>query len=334
MANLLINKWCNLNCPYCFLKGTALKQNDTMSVENFIKVMKFLKDSGENTRIGICGGEPTIHPNFADIMCLSFANFKYVQLYTNGINLDKYFDILVWDKLAVLLNFNSPKDIGIDNYRRLRQNIDYLIRRLGTQCVTLGLNIYTNNIEDYSYAFPVFERYNIDHMRVSVCVPITQENKHINPLDYFKSRHDIIKALLVECYKRNIQAKFDCNFPPACIFTDEDIKEFRSYGSLFDESDILEAVGCYNDIMPLDILPDLTVSRCFGLDRYMARPLDSFKNLREIYEYFYRVISIPASKIMPDEKCFECEYYKEKGCICGCLTYKLDKLKEMQEKGE
>jgi sulfatase maturation enzyme AslB (radical SAM superfamily) len=44
MANIAINNYCNLKCEYCFAKEMISESNKTMSIENYIKLLKYLTE--------------------------------------------------------------------------------------------------------------------------------------------------------------------------------------------------------------------------------------------------------------------------------------------------
>jgi sulfatase maturation enzyme AslB (radical SAM superfamily) len=68
MANIAINNYCNLKCDYCFADNMIKEANKTMSLDNYIKVLKYLTEQNYEQRIGIIGGEPTLHPQFKEIL--------------------------------------------------------------------------------------------------------------------------------------------------------------------------------------------------------------------------------------------------------------------------
>ena len=63
MANIAITNYCNLKCPYCFADDMIHDDNKNMSLENYVKILRYLIQYNE-TDIGIIGGEPTLHPQF------------------------------------------------------------------------------------------------------------------------------------------------------------------------------------------------------------------------------------------------------------------------------
>ena len=61
MANIMINEICNLRCPYCFADEFVNKNPKEMSMEDFDTALNFALSSGYDERIGLIGGEPTLH---------------------------------------------------------------------------------------------------------------------------------------------------------------------------------------------------------------------------------------------------------------------------------
>ena len=113
MANIFLTRKCNLKCPYCFADEFVNKENEEFTLENFKKVVDFIKTDGIG-RIGLIGGEPTIYSHFREAIEILNADEKIneVVIYTNGLNLDKYLDILGNEKICFLINCNSASDIG------------------------------------------------------------------------------------------------------------------------------------------------------------------------------------------------------------------------------
>lgn len=77
-----LSKNCNLKCKHCYNEGKTfkneLKKDDWINVLNKFKALKTVK------RIIILGGEPTIYPNFYEILEYCIDNFENVILETNG----------------------------------------------------------------------------------------------------------------------------------------------------------------------------------------------------------------------------------------------------------
>lgn len=85
--NILLTDHCNLQCPYCFAtnKLVADKKNlSHMSLKNLKIALDFCKKSGER-RIGVLGGEPTLHPYFGKMIKMIVNSGLDFTLFTNGI---------------------------------------------------------------------------------------------------------------------------------------------------------------------------------------------------------------------------------------------------------
>ena len=225
MANIMLTYRCNLHCSYCFANEFVNKNSTDISIKNFVKALSFVTRKGKDM-VGLIGGEPTLHPGFQVIMELLLANpmVSGIQLYTNGLLLDRYIELFNHPKVRILINCNSPQVIGEKSFACLQKNLDSLMQKQDLKDrVLLGINLYSNDM-DYSYMMNFLRRYDMHRVRISLTVPDFSSCGEINALEYFMSR----KKFLLEFFKNmdNIQvmAKYDCNFPPDCIWTDEEKK--------------------------------------------------------------------------------------------------------------
>lgn len=79
-----VTTWCNLDCTGC-LRTIESKQGKWqsrhMSVETFSKIVNNLPSAGSVTLHGI--GEPTMHPNFIELVKIARASGKFAQLHCN-----------------------------------------------------------------------------------------------------------------------------------------------------------------------------------------------------------------------------------------------------------
>lgn len=128
MANIFLTRKCNLKCSYCFADEFVNKENEEMSFEDFVKVFNFIKEE-KREKIGLIGGEPTLHSQFSKILEYILANSeddRIIVVYTNGLAIDKYIDLLSNPRVLILINCNSPKDIGMQNFEKLKANLKLL----------------------------------------------------------------------------------------------------------------------------------------------------------------------------------------------------------------
>lgn len=67
MANIFLTRKCNLKCPYCFADEFVNQKNQDVTLENFKKILNFIKVD-KTSKVGLIGGEPTLHPKFNEIL--------------------------------------------------------------------------------------------------------------------------------------------------------------------------------------------------------------------------------------------------------------------------
>ena len=71
MPNIAFINYCNLSCPYCFANEFIEEKKQLISEEQLKKILNFLKLNKQNqAKIGIIGGEPTLHPDFKKLLLL------------------------------------------------------------------------------------------------------------------------------------------------------------------------------------------------------------------------------------------------------------------------
>ena len=69
MANILLTNVCNLQCPYCFANYYTHDIAEEITLESFKKALDFIASSNnQNEKIGLIGGEPTLHTQFGEIL--------------------------------------------------------------------------------------------------------------------------------------------------------------------------------------------------------------------------------------------------------------------------
>jgi organic radical activating enzyme len=68
MANIAILNYCNLKCEYCFADDMIHEESSAVTLEDFQKILEFTAKVPGMNHIGIIGGEPTLHPQFDEIL--------------------------------------------------------------------------------------------------------------------------------------------------------------------------------------------------------------------------------------------------------------------------
>lgn len=83
-----INRACNLNCPVCFA-DSGTHRSEHYPIETVEKMLDaVVTNEGEPDVVQLSGGEPTIHPQFFEILAAARARpIKHLMINTNGIRI-------------------------------------------------------------------------------------------------------------------------------------------------------------------------------------------------------------------------------------------------------
>ncbi|MFR4579820.1 radical SAM protein [Clostridium sp.] len=322
MPNIMLTYGCNLKCPYCFANEFVNKKSNYISKENFIKAINFLTHD-DVARVGLIGGEPTLHPYFKDFLEYLIENRRVSEttIYTNGILLNNYINQVITPKFRLLVNCNSPKEIGEDAFEKLRSNLDVLINKhYMRERINLGINLYSDDL-DYSYIIDLLKMCGLHRVRISLTVPDFSICGSINAIEYFKRRKNFLLGFLHKMQENNILPYYDCNKPPYCIWSDEEKEWIENMVEQYHVESNL--VGDHSFCYPvIDILPDLQAVRCFGMSEYEKVKIDDFQNVSEIASYFLNHIDSASYQISAVDECKECKKRQLRKCTAGCIGFK------------
>ncbi len=327
MANIMLTYRCNLKCPYCFANEFVNHSQCDISMDNFHTALEFIKSSKER-HIGLIGGEPTILPHFREVLQIlsDDDDIEAVTIYTNGIKIDSCLEFMQNTKFNMLVNCNSPRDIGEAQFAVLRRNLDqaFLIKDVWKR-LNLGINLYSNSL-DYSYIVSMLERYNLHRVRMSVTVPNMDADKAADSLEYMQSRKDYILGFIQECAHRDIAPYFDCNVIPKCIWTEEQLQILRGVIDRFHlkSTNLLGNHGFCRPV--IDILPDLTAVRCFGTSDFTKVSIRDFRCFEDLRNYYVNLIDCHVTSCMKHDQCKSCYEKKVLQCTAGCLAFIKDAL--------
>ena len=87
LIDLSLNNYCNLSCDFCYMSAKPLKEGEHLSMQDFdLLVQKMVKS--RVLQIALGGGEPTLHPQFTEILRKLRVDANIIPNYTtNGSNL-------------------------------------------------------------------------------------------------------------------------------------------------------------------------------------------------------------------------------------------------------
>lgn len=82
-VDVYISSQCNRRCTYCFLPPDFFTSGKRMSVTSFSDIVSWSKRHGVR-EITLLGGEPSLHPSFAEMVRVANSNEMDVRVVTNG----------------------------------------------------------------------------------------------------------------------------------------------------------------------------------------------------------------------------------------------------------
>jgi MoaA/NifB/PqqE/SkfB family radical SAM enzyme len=339
MANIMVNEACNLRCPYCFAEEFVNKAPKEMTLEDFREALAFVLSDDSDRQVGIIGGEPLLYTHIDEAMRIALGDRRtdLVMIYTNAVALNRLApEILEAKKFRMLVNCNSPKDMGTEAFEKMRLNLLRFQRdHAGDGRFRLSVNIYKPDF-DYSYVVPLVRELGFDVIRLSVSVPQKGALNGKSPLDYFQEMKLVAMRFVCDMIRCGVITGFDCNFLPGCVLTREErdsvmaAKEvfYDALSRRYSEAFWQRSIVCqtHNCTPVIDILPDLTAIRCFGLSEYTKRDIRDYRSIGELRDHYISTVDRPAHRLWTAEECEDC-YERESGaCSGGCLLFKAEQL--------
>ena len=113
---------CNLTCPVCFAHSAPGGEHVPLDQCRYA-IDELVRMEGEPEVLQLSGGEPTIHPNFFEILDYAVAQpIEWVMVNTNGLRLAKDRNFLerlgeYRDRCEVYLQFDSLEELGQQQLR-------------------------------------------------------------------------------------------------------------------------------------------------------------------------------------------------------------------------
>jgi hypothetical protein len=161
LAIIEINQACNLACPVCFASAADIHGSHRPLAE-IERMLDALVDSeGEPDLVQLSGGEPTIHPQFFDILdAVKRRPIRHVMINTNGVRIAQ--DRAFVERLAryaprleVYLQFDSLNDDALVELRgakltRIRQKALEALEAVGLSTTLVA--VVKRGVNDHEVA--------------------------------------------------------------------------------------------------------------------------------------------------------------------------------------
>lgn len=307
MANLLLTTDCQRNCSYCFAQENKDK-HQSFTWQNFMSAVSFVATGPK--ALNLLGGEPTLHPEFMNMLEYLIVNDYIIQVFTNGMIKQDLLDditsllnrvVLREQQLLFAVNVNEEK------YRTEEENRRQL-RFLNSMSRLAFPSFTIHELTDLSFLQRLVEDYYLDPaIRLGLAMPVATKNNKYLPLELYPGA--AIEIFKLAQNSPGTIITFDCGFP-FCMFTSEEIGELAKNK----ENDLSFICGS-----PLDIHPDLSITNCYPLANMWKKHIQDFDNIIDAYRWLTERVN--RFDGIYGDRCKECPFFKTI-CLGGCKGFK------------
>lgn len=315
MANLIISNACSLHCSYCFardyLEASKVQPTPFLSIEAYKERLDFLARS-EINEARLIGGEPTLHPQFAELLQYADERFPKIVVFSNGLISETALSALMSlpaEKVTVMVNASARNANGAltapQQARRLA-----VMRCLGERAM-IGYTIASVTDD----LFPL-EQLALDtgcrrSIRLGLAQPaLVGRNAFLHPRSYPAVGEQIV-AFAVQSARSKVRVELDCGFV-RCMFSQQGIEALN-------EADAYVAWNC-NAVLDIDL--DGQVGHCFPLAGRFLLPLRNEDRAQDLRERFAPMVRpYRTAGIYPE--CSSCTLRRTESCTGGCLALTL-----------
>lgn len=306
---------CNFFCRHCYI-DSGPERKEFADSKKLIQVLNSLSADYAVSVIEISGGEPTLHPDFLDIVKYCAEHFPFISVITNGY-------IINMDYIGELSKYKSNLSFQISLSGDNQEYVDWFCDKKGA----------------FEHAKTAIKLLSKEGFKVRVAMLITPKNMNsvFNTASLAKKlgAMSFVISPIVQLGRGQLypELSFDHVFTHRNIPKLNDIAEKleKKFGNFvtkspeFKESegkDLLCGVG--NAVM--SITPDGNIKLCPMADSNDLTIANVYDN--DLFKIFseYPVLQVKDPK---QELCGDCEYFR----FCGnCLVRGLKKYKELGDK--
>jgi MoaA/NifB/PqqE/SkfB family radical SAM enzyme len=303
---------CNSDCNFCYAKGLNKQYKEVMDLEDFEKLLDWYEKQ-EIKNITVTGGEPTVHPNFKEMIDIINRRKFRMTIVTNGLFPSTFLDKVIKKKESFVLSYRKPEEYSQGNSELLNKNLQSISDR--NLNIRLVYNMSHNNT-DPNYILDVCKRYKINHVILNVIFPnISKNNEYVSFTQLSQMGSSIVENIGI-LIRHGIKVVIRRPLP-FCIFT-------TTQRLWLEKNADLHGV-CLVGSRRYYINTDLSLLPCSVLSTdssFKGPNVFQFNSEKEAIHYYSDSMTKLKWKPLIKE-CLECNFYKQKECQGGCLIYKL-----------
>ncbi|EKD49228.1 MAG: radical SAM protein [uncultured bacterium] len=328
-----ITRNCNLECSYCFIK--AKKGAPDVPTKSIFEIAEFMGQYGL-LEVRLTGGEPTIHPDFFDIVHKFKQEGIYVSVATNGLWGRKMRDELSKEEhLWIICSIDGPKEIH-ERYRpgtfnKIMENLKTLKNRNPSVRIRLTTVLTRENMNHIYDLGAVCQAVDAESITVIPLRPQVRDPNMVHQMvkgcEFKRVIEDLIRA--TEDYGIEFTTTMETNYKDK-IFKDPIVRKRSScaagreatnldYNAAVEE---FQLYACsYSPAADLEALPVIRSPFLAGTFHVgnISKFLDIWRD--DIAWQLFRDLSIRS------EVCQVCKYLKGHQCTGSCPIQNVDLTK-------
>lgn len=136
LLELEITGFCQLACRHCYADAGAHGTHGTMTPGDWRSVVDQAAALGVD-RVQLIGGEPTLHPDFAELLCYALDAGRRVEVFSNLVQVtDAWWELFAHPNVSLATSYYSDQASGHEqvtgrrgSHARTRANIAEAVRR-------------------------------------------------------------------------------------------------------------------------------------------------------------------------------------------------------------
>lgn len=324
---LTLNRTCNLRCKWCYARDTEYKSSLTMSKDLAFELIDFF-DSINVKHIILIGGEPTIHPDFFEI--LKYAKEKKIKcaLVTNGLMfkndefIDKYKSMGMNSVSLSLKGENEKTYEEITGFDGFQETIDIIKKLVSSDIsVSVSMVLTENNMNSFTDVIPTLLNAGVRRFHFSFCYDFNLCGvkkdifSPISLLEMFGNIYEKLNSLTNGHFTLQ-------NGLPLCYWDKTLLRKMIKRRQISTVCQLLTRKGLIFDSegyhIPCNAMYALKLGR-FGEDFRDPSSFKQYLNSEVVQKTYQKLCGVP------DENCLHCNklVHCGGGCVCQYTNYKL-----------
>lgn len=300
---LMLTENCNYRCDFC-IRNNLSHQDNHISKDHIVDAMNILHHEYPNAILILTGGEPTIHPQFVEILNEAVSIFKYVQIASNGSFgedvANNISNLLAEKNLFLQMSLDGTKEThdsirGHGAFDRVMRNL----LRMNNYWNRVGLaaTVPPQNYENIKQLAIYLNDYKFHSFKVTSVV----EHSDLFLKDFSNNRwNSLVDELLPLCnYNLVIQKILDFDLMDEVLNRDPNIRVTSN---------------CGRGIQQIYVNSQMDVLACTCQQETLGNILtDDFSEIKK------RIKQSSIIQISPKSVCYKCKYVHI--CNGGCPGY-------------